>query len=199
MSLSHKYEDFGSFNSAMAPAQETLAEAFEDQKLQSFEEGYQAGWDDAIKAQADDKARVSAQLDQSLQEMSFTYHEALAKLTTSMRPIMEQVVEKLLPAIARDAVGSHIVEQITGMLRQAGAHPIEIVVSDEGHKTIEALLNRELTEPFSIVREPSLSPGQAFVRIGDSEREIDVDSVVNGVSEAVNAFFHQVSEEQKHG
>lgn len=199
MSLSHKYEDFGSYRPNAGPIEAASAEALEDQKLQSFEEGYQAGWDDAVKAQADDKSRVTAQLDQSLQEMSFTYHEALAKLTSAMKPMMEQVVEKLLPSIARETLGAHIIEQITDMVRNSAGHPIEIVVATESRAAIEALVKQELSEPFSLVDEASLSSGQAFVRIGQNEREIDIDSVVDGISEAAKAFFHQSAEEQKHG
>jgi flagellar assembly protein FliH len=199
MSLSHKYEDFGSYKTPASAANDVLIEALEDEKLQSFEEGYQAGWDDAIKAQSDEKARVSAELGQSLQEISFTYHEALSKLTTSIKPIIQQVIEKLLPAIAREALSAHIVEQITDMLRDAAERPVEIVVAEGEGATISALVQGELAEPFRIVEEAKQSPGQAFVRIGQSEREIDLDAVVNGVKEATSAFFHQATEERKNG
>lgn len=199
MSLSHKYQDFGSFRKTSPAPSEVNVEAFEDEKLQSFEDGYQAGWDDAVKAQSDDKARVSAQLDQSLQEMSFTYHEALTKLTSTMKPMMEQIIEKLLPEMARETLGAHIVEQVTDLLRNNSGHPIEIVVSPNEEAVIEALLSTELSAPFALATEPALGPGQAFVRIGQREREIDIASVVTGISEAVSAFFHHSHQEQNHG
>jgi flagellar assembly protein FliH len=199
MSLGHKYQNFNTFTSVSAVISEASEEALEDQKLQSFEEGYQAGWDDAVKAQSDDKTRVSAQLDQSLQEMSFTYHEALAKLTNAMKPLMEQIVDKLLPTVARETLGAHVIEQTLDMLRDSKGHAVEIVVAKDSLPAIEALLTRELKDPFSLIGEASLSSGQAFVRIGQQEREIDVDAVVAGISDAVTAFFHHASEDKKYG
>ncbi len=150
MSLGHKYQNFNTFTSVSAVISEASEEALEDQKLQSFEEGYQAGWDDAVKAQSDDKTRVSAQLDQSLQEMSFTYHEALAKLTNAMKPLMEQIVDKLLPAMARETLGAHVIEQTLDMLRDSKGHAVEIVVAKDSLPAIEALLDPGTKGPLLV-------------------------------------------------
>ena len=66
MSLSHRYRNFGGSKASAEPTSEAASETNEDQQLQAFEKGYQAGWDDAVKAQADSIAKVSAEFGQNL-------------------------------------------------------------------------------------------------------------------------------------
>ena len=110
MSVSHRYRNFGGAKKPSGQQPESANELTEDLKLQAFEAGYQAGWDDASKAHADGKEKTSAEFAQNLLDMSFTYHEALAKLTVSLEPLMKKVVEKLLPETVRMALSAHILE-----------------------------------------------------------------------------------------
>ena len=111
MSLSHRYRNFGGSKASAEPTSEASSETNEDQQLQAFEKGYQAGWDDAVKAQADSIAKVSAEFGQNLQDMSFTYHEALSKLTLSIQPVLAEIIDKLLPSLAQKTLGPQIVGQ----------------------------------------------------------------------------------------
>lgn len=196
MSLAHRYRNFGDVKEEPNTNENLIVEGIEDQKLQSFEEGYQAGWDDAVKAQTDATMKVSTELGQNLQDMSFTYHEALSKLTLSMEPMITQIVDKLLPSIARQAVGVHISSELYEMVKAAAGQPIEIVVAPENVETVKELGENNLTEAFEIVAEPSMGQGQAYVRIGNEEKNIDLDSIILGVSEALTAFFHEAAQDK---
>jgi flagellar assembly protein FliH len=198
MSMSQRYRDFGRSKPPAKDAEDQTLEALEDHKLQAFEAGYQAGWDDSAKAQADARDKIGAELGQNLQEMSFSYHEALSKLTVSMEPVMTQMIEKLLPELLRNALSAHILEQIRALITEHARHPIEIVVSEKNVDTVKAIAGRNLTEPFEVVGEPTLGEGQAFVRMGEAERQVDLDGVVSGISKAMVAFFHETEQETDH-
>ena len=58
ITASHLFEDFGGKPKPKSKAPSFRIEEVEDQKLESFENGYRAGWDDAIKAQAETKCRT---------------------------------------------------------------------------------------------------------------------------------------------
>lgn len=191
MAVSHRYKDFGNSKKRQADETESADEAMEDLKLQSFEAGYQAGWDDALKAQSDEQTKISTELGQNLQEMSFTYHEVLAKLTGSMQPVIEQMIDKLLPEIVKNALGAHIIEQLMALIGDQTAQSVEIVVAPQNVEKINALVEESLKEPFKIVAEASLGEGQAFIRVGQNERLVDLDTVVTGVTDAFLAFFHE--------
>lgn len=199
MSMSHRYRNFGRLKSASPDQENPGLEEIEDQKLQSFEAGYQAGWDDAIKAQSDAKGKLTEELAQNLQDMSFSYHEALAKLASSMEPVMQQVIDKLLPEMVRGALGAHILDQLKKMLSDQIENSAEIVVCEENVHTIKDLIGVNLTAPFVVVGDATVGPGEAFVRIGDTEQHIDLDGVVKGVSEAMKAFFHETQQDMSNG
>lgn len=199
MSLSHRYRNFGGAKVSEELQEEVSAEATEDQQLQAFEKGYQAGWDDAVKAQADSVAKISAEFGQNLQDMSFTYHEALSKLTLSIKPIMSEIVDKLLPDIARESLGLQIVDQLLEMIKDQPNQPIEIMVAPSNVEKINDLVQGKLTDPFEVVAEQSLGDGQSYVRIRSVERSIDLDAILTGVNEAITAFFHEAEQENKNG
>lgn len=199
MSVSYRYRNFGGAQETAQNTTELESEAIEDQKLQAFEAGYQAGWDDASKAQSDAKDKVSSELGQNLLDMSFTYHEALAKLTTSLEPAMQQIVEKILPETVRAALGAHILEQVKDLLHGQISPPVEIVVKPKNIEIVQSILKSKLKEPFKIVGESSLGEGQAFIRIGQSERQVDLDTMIAEVSKAMTAFFHESALEVEDG
>lgn len=195
MSVSHRYRNFGGGKSPKEENTESDSEALEDQKLQAFEAGYQAGWDDATKAQSDDKDKLTAELGQNLLDMSFTYHEALSKLTASLEPAMQKMVGKLLPEIVQHTLGTHILEQVQAMLNDQLKQPVEIVVNPKNISSVEQVIGSNLVEPFQIKGEISLGEGQAFIHVGKGERQVDLDTVLADLSQAVGAFFHEASQE----
>ncbi len=199
MSLSHRYRNFGGPTAPEVTEEETSVVATEDQQLEAFEKGYQAGWDDAVKAQADSASKISAELGQNLQDMSFTYHEALSKLTLSLKPVLSEIVDKLLPAMAHETLGPQIMGQLLELIKDQPHQPIEIVVAPSNVDAIQSLADDKLEDPFEIVAEPSLADGQAYVRVGDVERSVDLEAVLTGVSEALTAFFHETEQENKNG
>ncbi|MEP2470043.1 ABC transporter ATP-binding protein [Roseobacter sp.] len=201
MSLSHRYRNFGGEKAPEPTIEEdsTSVAASEDQQLEAFEKGYQAGWDDAVKAQSDSVTKVSAEFGQNLQDMSFTYQEALSKLTLSMKPIMVEIVDKLLPAVAHDTLGPQIVDQVFDLLREHPNQPIELVVAPSNIETVQHLAEDKIKAPFEIVGDQTLADGQAFVRIGTEERSIDMQTILTGVSDAITAFFYEAEQENKNG
>ncbi|MFK7744704.1 MAG: ABC transporter ATP-binding protein [Roseobacter sp.] len=199
MSVSHRYRNFGGATASKNKSSDSSEEVAEEQKLQAFEAGYQAGWDDSTKAQSDEKDRVSAELSQNLLDMSFTYHEALSKLTGSLEPIMQQILDKLLPETVRAALSAHIMEQINELMKQQNQRPIEIVVHHDNVETVRAITEGQLKEPFVVVGEVSLGAGQAFVRVGEVERQVDLDAVIANVSKAMTAFFYEAGQEKQDG
>ncbi|MCV3269884.1 FliH/SctL family protein [Roseobacter sinensis] len=199
MSLSHRYRNFGGPKAPEAKESDANVAVSEDQQLEAFEKGYQAGWDDAVKAQADSVTKISAEFGQNLQDMSFTYNEALSKLTLSLKPVLTEIVDKLLPDMAQRTLGPQIVDQLMDMIKQQPHQPIEIVVAPSNVETIQSLAEDKLSEPFEIVTEPSLGDGQAFVRIGEVERSVDLEAILSGVREALTAFFHETEQETDNG
>lgn len=199
MSVSHLYENFSGCAAPPAKAAEQAEDALEDVKLNAFENGYQAGWDDAVKAQDSADSKLTEEFLQNIQDLSFTYHEALSKLSVGMKPLMSAIVTKLLPQVAAQSLGPQIMAQIDILMKDQSDALLEIAVSPEKKPVIEALLKEQEATPFSVVIEPALSSGQVYLRAGQSEREINLDVVLEGISTAIEAFFHTAEQENKNG
>ncbi|WP_415404997.1 hypothetical protein [Tateyamaria sp. SN3-11] len=195
MSAAHLFEDFGTLKPAKAPAPSRGDEEIEDLKLEAFENGYQAGWDDAVKAQADTLTHVSSGLAASLQAASFEYHELRASLNGSVQSILEQVVDTVLPTIAKVSLGAHIREQITSMSREALDRPIEIAIAPEAEDAVRGILAGEVQSPFILIVDPLMSPAQVVLRLGEAETELNLDKVVTDIRSAVTAYFQTQTSE----
>jgi flagellar assembly protein FliH len=199
MSIAHLLPDFGA-SDAGSDADEILsAEAAEAQRLEAFEEGYRAGWDDAAKAQTEDEARVRADLARNLQDMSFTYQEAYAQIGRSLAPIFERISETLLPEIAHASLGAHLAEQLTALARSTAEGVAEITVAPESEPAVAALLEEELPFTVRVRTDPMLGAGQAELAFGAAERAIDLDAAIMSMREAIRAYFQQTETERRHG
>lgn len=189
MKTSHLFEDFGGSSNTTDETSELGVEEVEDQKLQAFENGYQAGWDDAIQAQSDNGKHVSAGLAASLQEAKLEYEEVRSSLDGSLQEIMSGVVKTLLPAIARDSLGTHICEQVQVMSKTEMNRKIEVAVAPEAEDVVRSVLSESAAATCEIITDSLLAPTQAFLRLGKDEREINLDHVVTEIAQSVSAFF----------
>jgi len=198
MTVSHRYRDFGTRpKQPQKPADQEHLELIEEQKLQSFEEGYRAGWDDAVKAEAEDSARLNGEFAQNLQDIGFTYHEAVTKLSTALDPILTSMVERVLPRISQGTLSFHIVDQLKEIAEQALGEPIKIVLSPANEEIINSLPSTYLPEQFALKPDVSLADDEVFIQLGILERQIDFEPVIDGVSKATEAFFHEIKEQGK--
>lgn len=182
---------------AATPAAEDTAG--EEARLQAFEAGYKAGWDDAVAAAEDDQTRMRADLARNLQALAFTYHEARGHVLRSLEPLLREMSSRVLPEIARRALGPMVVEALRPLAAGLAGASIAVVVNPCSRAAVEAALALEPALPFALVEEPSLGPGQVYLRFGPSETRVDLDGAIAAIAAAVEDFFHPAEELRRHG
>ncbi|WP_166417192.1 FliH/SctL family protein [Cochlodiniinecator piscidefendens] len=163
----------------------------EEIRLQAYESGYTAGWEDAVKAQSTDKERVSAAFERNLQELSFTYHEARNGVLQGFEPLLREMVSKVLPALGQAQFAETVVAAIKKIAEEQVNTPIEVVLCSENREAIEAMLSPEPTLPIEIVEESSLGEGQVYLRFGTSEQKIDLSQIQTQLLSSVDGFFER--------
>ncbi len=193
MSISHLLEDFGSL--AQGTPVSLTDVSLEEQKLEAFEKGYQAGWDDSTKSGSDDSRRISADFEQNLQDLSFTYQEAHVASLNALKPLLDQMVSTVLPAMVQKTLGSQISELLHDLAKKHGSQPIEIVVAPANSATIGDFLNQSTQQDIKLVEEPSLADGQVYIRFGSQEREINLNEILTSIDQAVVGFFEEAQRE----
>ncbi|MFT6674855.1 MAG: flagellar assembly protein FliH [Sulfitobacter sp.] len=199
MTVFDRYDDFSDLGSPSLSPDEGGSDALANAKLEAFEGGYQAGWDDATKAHKTDQQRLAADLAQNLQDMSFTYHEAFSKLSLAMKPLLTKIVSTILPGLAKKALAGHIMQQMSELIEAQSENAIQIAVAPENLPQIQALLDPEMHLSFDLTADATLVGGQVIVRAARGEREIDLDAMLVEITGAMDAFFENTQPESDHG
>lgn len=167
---------------------------FEDARLAAFEQGYSAGWEDAIAAQDREILKLRADLGRNLQQMAFTYHEARVHILRTLQPLLQQIVTKVLPVIAQGSLGPILLEQLEPLAAALAEAPVTVAVNPASRRTVEALLSERLSLPLVYAEDNTLSEGQAELRMGETEARIDIDGVIAAIAGAMAAYFQIESE-----
>lgn len=184
-----RLEVFESSEPVQEPVAPPAANADQESRLEAYEQGYRAGWEDAAAAHAEDQRRIRVDLARSLQALGFTYQEARSHVLKSLAPLMQDMVGKLLPEMAREALAPTVLETLMPLAEQLADEPVTLVVNASDRKAIEDLLEQATGLPVTIVEEPTLGEGQAFLRLGLQEVHIDLARATAEIAAAVRGFF----------
>ncbi|MES2333605.1 MAG: flagellar biosynthesis protein [Pseudomonadota bacterium] len=166
------------------------ATAVEEAKVASFEQGYSAGWDDAVAAQNGDQTRIRADLARNLQSLAFTFQDARSHVLQAIRPLILEMVNRLLPEVAREALAPTVLEALTPMADELADAPLTLVLNPAVRGQVEDLVAQATGLPMVIEEEPSLPEGQVYIRFGSIETKVDLSQVTADIAIAVRAFFN---------
>lgn len=166
------------------------ATAVEEAKVASFEQGYAAGWDDAVAAQQGDQGRIRADLARNLQSLSFTFQDARSHVLQSIRPLILEMVNRLLPEVAREALAPTVLEAVMPLAEKLADAPLTLILNPAIRTQVEELLMQATGLPMVVEEEPTMPDGQVYIRFGHSETKVDLAQVTADIGIAVRAFFN---------
>jgi flagellar biosynthesis/type III secretory pathway protein FliH len=176
------------FDGTLQPLVE--ANVVEEAKVASFEQGYSAGWDDAVAAQQGDQSRIHADLARNLQTLSFTFQDARSHVLQAIRPLILEMTNRLLPEVAREALAPTVLEALMPIADELSDAPLTLVLNPAVRPQVEGLVTQATGLPMQIEEEPSLSEGQVYIRFGTTETKVDLAQVTEDIATAVRAFFN---------
>jgi len=195
MGTAHIYEDFQVQERIERSKTPLSVEEVEDQKLASFETGYSSGWDDALAAYKDSSVVMSEALKTALTQAELSKTAAFEQFVSVTKPLIQGVVSKVLPSLATQVLGRHIVEIIDSAVEETATVPVCVTVSAVEFDGLSAILNGQLGKDLKICSDPGMQPGQVNLSVGDSETSIDLTRVLQDISSAVEAFYHLAQEQ----
>ncbi|HCQ65893.1 MAG TPA: flagellar biosynthesis protein [Rhodobacteraceae bacterium] len=176
-------------SSAPQPAPVISPEMLEKIRLEGYEAGYKAGWDDATRTGTQERDRIGAEFARNLQDLGFTFHEARSHVMQALEPLLAGMVQRVLPRLVSETMGQTIIEELLPLATEAAETPIEVVVAPVSRPVLEKLLADTTTVPFSLVEEPTLAQGQVFLRSGKTERHIDFASAIDRIGAAIEGLY----------
>lgn len=188
-------------NVGASPANTTAVDAaeIEEQRLEAFESGYKAGWDDAVAARSDAEAEQRNEVARALQALSFTFHDARAHVLHALSPLMAEVAARLLPFIAHAALPHLVVEALGPYAEVASEAPVLILLNPEARHRVETLIGTQSGLPVRFQETADLTPGQVNLRLGETETRVDLDAALATIRAALEDFFDLAAKENRHG
>ena len=180
-------------------AEPVTATELEVIRSSAFEAGYASGWEDAGKASTEQKFRIDAEFERCVQDLGFTFHEAVTQLRGELGTLMLAVTDQFIPEILPDLVRATIREEIL-KLGDSTLHPVvELVASPNTVEIFEDILPETTQMEIRVVAEPSLGPNQAFLRFADQEIAVDFEPLLKTLREQLAAFTKQALPEVADG
>lgn len=200
------YVDFANEEDvAVDEPQADLPAPDDDQRSKAaYEKGYSSGWEDATAAAARRSDAVTSDLERAIQDMGFTYHEAVGQVRLEFSRFAEQLMKTFLPSLAAAGLRETLRAKIEEMAEPAAEVEVEIFVPPRFVGLFSQMEREDGVFPIRIVEEASLSESQAFARIGRVEWSIDFTELLSELESALAQLGEDHSDDsfegaRKHG
>lgn len=190
-------EDFRPRELMDADAEDADAK-IEDQKLQVFEEGYSAGWDDAIAAQAKHTNIATEVFVQNLRDLSFTYQEALTQMSQDLARFMDVLCNILMPKTLDTTFVETVRQQLTDVALESAAGQVEIKCSKARLVLLQENLSEDLPMPVIVSEDQQLDTDEVSLSLGPNEQVCDISSILRETVEKIEAYSDTVTQVKSH-
>lgn len=196
MTLTRLLEDFGPATRTPTTAEEKDI-AREDLRLAVFEQGYSAGWEDALSAQIGQDRRATEAFVLALEDLNFPYQEALAQMIANTAPVIEAILHQIVPAQIADHLACIVWDEVETLLRDPAHNRVEIVAAPARIAFLEKAMPQGVDA--TILADGSLDDDCVRLRVGPAERQIDMSHIARRIDRAVAAFRQQTESGKTHG
>lgn len=160
--------------------------------------GHVVGFAEGRAAAAAEQGRFSAEIVQSLADLSFSYAEARGHLLLSLRPLFTVLMDRFLPGLVREGLAAHLAY----LLRQAAVQdlqvPIDLCVHPDHIAGLRDIIG-QAGMPLNLRGDRTLSHGQAQLSSVEGETMLDLDELLSATREALAAIFFTDEKEVHHG
>jgi len=157
--------------------------------MQGYDSGYQAGWDDAMSGAEQGRNHISAEFGRNLLELGFTFQEARAQVSASLRPVLDAMISQVLPTSATQGLCEHIWAIVEPLVEDLNTPRLVLRCAAEDEEVLTSLLDGTAALPVDLTPEPSLLRGQVSFKLGPTTHEVDMDGLIARIADMVDAQF----------
>ena len=189
MTIAHLLEDFSALERAGRDGNGPGEDVYDLVRLEGFDAGYKAGWDDATKALKNTSGMLSERFRENLSDLTFTYHEARSSVLKGLAPVIGEIIRSVLPQILHNSFPAFVLDAIQELANENSNPTVILRVHPDQADTLAKELDNKLDMPVRITGDPSLSQDAALLDIGHTEMEIDFTAYLEKISQSLSIFF----------
>ncbi|MCC5987948.1 MAG: hypothetical protein JJT95_09715 [Pararhodobacter sp.] len=166
-----------------------MPEDLEDLKLNAYERGYTAGWDDAMRQASDETRARHEALARMAEGLSFTFHEAQAHVLGALEPLLQAIAAQILPELARAALVQAVGEELMSVAATLAGTPVELRVPAGKRDAFEEGFEGLVLPPLEIVECDDLAEGVAEFAADARHTRVDLAGVADRLADAITRFY----------
>ena len=188
MSISHILSDF---TALQATADFQQPDAMETFRLEVFETGYKAGWDDAAKAYDETNTRLSNDVLRNLCDLSLEHQSNYAQLQTRLTTIVNEISNGLIPTVADQSFAPKLIIFVEQQLKDTGLDTLDLHLSSKTARRLGDLMTPDLADRINLKVSPDLSETQAILQINGDAIEFTFKDAIEKLSDELAGFLSQ--------
>lgn len=165
--------------------------------LAAYEEGYTAGWEDAVAAQSGSDAERAEEVARHLRALALDRDAARDGLLRALAPLLEEIGTCLLPQTARLALGPAVAEALLPLAEALTDRPIRLRAAPAARPVVEEHLARVGAGSFEVVEDAALTDGQVVIAAGMTEARVDLDSATATLVATMRTFLESQAMERQ--
>ena len=140
---------------------------------------YKRGFSDGLLQARDSSeaglAQAVAEISATLNDMAFGYEEARLQTLETLRPLLAQVADAILPMVAQETFSAHLLDVIERAFQTAIDAPIQIGVAPE---ILVPITKAHQNDRFTFVSDNAVDSGQALIVQGDTRVLLDLPALL---------------------
>lgn len=175
-----------------------MPDEIEDIRLNAYERGYVAGWDDNARQEEADESTRRAAIERQIEQLTFSYHDARGHVLKAIEPLLTAMLHTVLPAASRAALVPHVLEQLLPMAHAASETPLVLEVRTGSRDAFLEAFEGQPLPPLSVVETEDLPEFAARFSSGASQTQIDLSQVAEALDLAIRNFYQIQEEEARH-
>ena len=158
----------------------------------AFEEGYKSGWDDCHAEHLKSEQAISSDLARSLRDMETTYRDARSDVLSALKPVIDAIVEQVLPKIASEGLGAMVAQELMPHLQVASELEPELQCAPDVVPILQKLVDHRDDISVRIRPETSFSGAQVALCLGAEARNIDLTSAMDQIGQELSSFTNRL-------
>lgn len=183
MSLAHKYDEFSDDYSETDDT--SSSDIATESDLQLFENGYQAGWQDAVTALQVEKEEGIQKAAQVLEEITFTNSEVRRQILNSVSELLQSIFANLLPHIRDQSLGSTLAHNLQTIIEKNLGEDVQILSSPGMAQVINDCLSENQRQHVVIKVVPDLPATEIRIEVGQATFLLDHGIIETAIRDAI--------------